>query len=131
MCCVCLVSHLCLTLCVLIDCSQSGSSVPGDSLGPGVGCHAHIHTYIYVYICVCVYIYIYTHTYDSLCCLCEITTIFYINYTTLYYNLKKMTIPNVSKGVRQLKVSYVLSICTYVIAQWFSYFVNFCQFFIN
>ena len=42
-----------------------------------------------------------------------------------------MAIPNVSKGVRQLKVSYVLSICTYVTAQWFSFFVNLCQFFIN
>ena len=42
-----------------------------------------------------------------------------------------MKIPNVSKGVRQLKVSYVLSICTYVTALWFSYFVNLFQFFIN
>jgi len=42
MCRVCLVAHLCLTLCDPMDCSLPGSSVHGDSPGKntGVGCHA-------------------------------------------------------------------------------------------
>ena len=39
---MCLVTQLCSTLCNLMDCSPSGSSVYGDSQGKntGVGCHA-------------------------------------------------------------------------------------------
>ena len=39
---VCLVAHLCPTLCDPMDCSPPGSSVHGDSPGKntGVGCHA-------------------------------------------------------------------------------------------
>ena len=39
---LCLVTQLCLTLCVPVDCSPPGSSVHGDSPGKntGVGCHA-------------------------------------------------------------------------------------------
>ena len=41
-CVLCLVTQLCPTLCDPMDCSPSGSSVHGDSLGKntGVGCHA-------------------------------------------------------------------------------------------
>ena len=39
---LCLVTHLCLTLCDPVDCSLPGSSVHGDSPGKntGMGCHA-------------------------------------------------------------------------------------------
>ena len=39
---LCLVAQLCPTLCSLVNCSQPGSSVHGDSTGKntGVGCHA-------------------------------------------------------------------------------------------
>ena len=39
---LCLVTQLCLTLCLPMDCSLPGSSVHGDSPGKnaGVGCHA-------------------------------------------------------------------------------------------
>ena len=39
---LCLVSQSCRTLCYPMDCSPSGSSVHGDSIGKntGVGCHA-------------------------------------------------------------------------------------------
>ena len=39
---ICLVPQLCLSLCDLVDCSQPGSSVHGDSPGKNaeVGCHA-------------------------------------------------------------------------------------------
>ena len=42
MCCVCLVTQWCLTLCNTVNCSPSGFSVLGDSPGrnTGVGCHA-------------------------------------------------------------------------------------------
>ena len=39
---LCLVTHLCLTLCDPMDCRPSGNYVHGDSPGKntGVGCHA-------------------------------------------------------------------------------------------
>ena len=42
LCCVCLVTQWCLTLCDPMDCCLPGSSVHGDSPGrdTGVGCHA-------------------------------------------------------------------------------------------